>query len=81
MYACDLISGSSHFRTTVDKGIEIIHGLRGYTSGYAIPSFIIDAPNGGGKIPILPEYVQGHDENGNIILKNYTGNTYLYPNY
>ena len=78
MYQCDPVSGTSHFRTSVSKGIEIIAGLRGYTTGYAIPNYVIDAPGGGGKIPILPEYVQGH-ENGNLILKNYEGKLFSYP--
>ena len=78
MYQCDPVSGTSHFRTSVSKGIEIIAGLRGYTTGYAIPNYVIDAPGGGGKIPILPEYVQGH-ENGNLILKNYEGKIFSYP--
>jgi len=78
LYQCDLIPGSAHFRTPVSKGIDIIQGLRGFTSGYAIPHFVIDAPGGGGKIPILPEYYQGHTEEG-IILKNYEGKIYKYP--
>jgi lysine 2,3-aminomutase len=78
LYQCDPIPGSAKFRTSVDKGLEIIHGLRGFTSGYAVPHYVIDAPGGGGKIPLLPEYVQGR-ENGNIILKNYEGKTFLYP--
>jgi lysine 2,3-aminomutase len=78
LYQCDLIPGSLHFRTPVSKGLEIIKGLRGFTSGYAIPHFVIDAPGGGGKIPLLPEYVAGKDENG-YILVNYQGKTYRYP--
>jgi lysine 2,3-aminomutase len=77
LYQCDPISGSSHFRTPVAKGLEIIQGLRGYTSGYAVPSFVIDAPGGGGKIPIIPDYFQGRDENG-VVLKNFKGLTYHY---
>jgi lysine 2,3-aminomutase len=79
MYACDLVSGSSHFRTSVWKGLEIIKGLRGHTSGYAIPSFIVDAPNGGGKIQLLPLNVKGFDDKGNVILKNYLEQDCLYP--
>jgi lysine 2,3-aminomutase len=78
LYQCDLIPGSLHFRTPVSKGLEIIKGLRGFTSGYAIPHFVIDAPGGGGKIPLLPEYVAGKDENG-YILVNYQGKTFRYP--
>ncbi len=77
LYQCDQILGSSHFRTPVAKGLEIIQGLRGFTSGYAIPTFVIDAPGGGGKIPMIPEYYQGRDENG-VVLKNFQGLTYHY---
>jgi len=78
LYQCDPIPGSSHFRTPVSKGLEMIQGLRGHTSGYAVPTFAIDAPGGGGKIPLLPEYVIGRDENG-IILRNYEGRIFCYP--
>ncbi len=78
IYQCDPVPGSSHFRTPVEKGLEIIHGLRGFTSGLAVPHFVIDAPGGGGKIPLLPDYYQGR-ANGNIVLENYQGNTYYYP--
>src|SRR5438445_229752 len=57
IYMCDQVAGAEHFRTTVEKGLEIIQGLRGWTSGLAVPHFVIDAPGGGGKIPLLPEYV------------------------
>lgn len=80
LYQCDPILGSGHFRTTVKKGLEIIKGLRGFTSGYAIPAYVIDAPGGGGKIPLLPDYVTTHNENG-LLLKNYEGKSYLYPDY
>ena len=78
LYQCDPIPGSAHFRTTVDKGLEIISGLRGYTTGYAVPTYVIDAPGGGGKIPLLPEYVVGRDGN-DLVLKNYKGDIYRYP--
>jgi lysine 2,3-aminomutase len=78
LFQCDPIPGTSHFRTPVSKGLEIIQGLRGYTSGYAIPTFAIDAPGGGGKIPLLPEYVIERDENG-IIVRNYEGRIFTYP--
>jgi lysine 2,3-aminomutase len=78
LYQCDPIPGSSHFRTPVSKGLEMIQGLRGHTSGYAVPTFAIDAPGGGGKIPMLPEYVIGRDENS-IILRNYEGKIFYYP--
>ena len=77
LYQCDPIPGSSHFRTPVTKGLEIIQGLRGFTSGYAIPHYVIDTPGGGGKIPLLPEYFQGRDGN-NIVLKNFEGKTFKY---
>lgn len=80
LYQCDPILGSAHFRTPVSKGIEIIKGLRGHTSGYAIPHYVIDAPGGGGKIPILPDYYQGKEGN-EIILKNYENKIFKYPDY
>lgn len=79
LYQCDPIVGSKHFRTKVAKGLEIIQGLRGHTSGYAVPTFVIDAPHGGGKIPLLPEYLQGWDADGNVVLKNYEGLLFKYP--
>jgi len=79
IYQCDPIPGSNHFRTKVSKGIEIIKGLRGFTTGYAVPTFVIDAPGGGGKIPLLPEYFQGEID-GKVILKNYEDKTFYYPN-
>ena len=78
MYQCDPVAGSAHFRTSVSKGLEIISGLRGYTSGYAVPHYVIDAPGGGGKIPILPEYLIGREGN-NIVLRNYEGQIFHYP--
>jgi len=78
LYQCDPIPGSGHFRTPIEKGLEIIRGLRGFTSGYAVPHFVIDAPGGGGKIPLLPEYYQGKKD-GFVVLKNYEGKTFYYP--
>ncbi|MBN2399108.1 MAG: KamA family radical SAM protein [Candidatus Aminicenantes bacterium] len=78
LYQCDPILGSSHFRTPVQKGLEIIEGLRGHTSGYAVPHYVIDAPQGGGKIPLLPDYYQGR-QNHDVLLRNYQGNIYRYP--
>jgi lysine 2,3-aminomutase len=78
LYQCDLIPGSGHFRTTVKKGLEIIKGLRGFTSGYAIPTFVVDAPGGGGKIPLLPNYVVEHNDD-KIVLRNYKGVLCEYP--
>jgi lysine 2,3-aminomutase len=79
IYQCDLVPGSSHFRTTIETGIDIIENLRGHTSGYAVPQFVVDAPGGGGKIPILPAYVV---ESGpeKWVLRNYKKNQYTYPN-
>jgi lysine 2,3-aminomutase len=77
IYQCDPIPGSSHFRTPVSKGLEIIQGLRGHTSGYAIPHYVIDAPGGGGKIPLLPEYYQGR-EGDYVVMKNFEGKVYKY---
>jgi lysine 2,3-aminomutase len=78
LYQCDPISGSAHFRTSVEKGLEIIQGLRGHTTGYAVPTYVIDAPGGGGKIPLLPEYVVGRDGD-DLLLRNYEGKVYRYP--
>jgi lysine 2,3-aminomutase len=78
LYQCDPIVGSSHFRTPVQKGLEIIRGLRGHTTGYAVPSYVIDAPEGGGKIPILPDYVAGRDGD-DLVLTNYEGKLFRYP--
>jgi lysine 2,3-aminomutase len=77
LYQCDPILGSSHFRTPVEKGIEIIEGLRGHTTGYAVPTYVIGAPGGGGKIPIGPEYMLGRDEEG-VLLRNYQKEHYKY---
>jgi len=78
LYQCDPITGSAHFRTNVEKGLEIIRGLRGHTSGYAVPSFVVDAPGGGGKIPLLPDYVVGRDGD-DLLLTNFEGGIYRYP--
>ncbi len=78
IYQCDPIPGSSHFRTHVSKGVEIIRALRGFTSGYAVPTFVVDAPGGGGKIPVMPGYVAGRDEDG-LLLRNYEQKIFRYP--
>ncbi len=78
IYQCDLINGSSHLRTSVAKGLEIIEGLRGHTTGYAVPQFVIDAPGGGGKVPINPGYVLHHDHE-RIVIRNYEGEIFEYP--
>ena len=78
IYQCDLATGTSHFRTTVAAGIKIIESLRGHTTGYAVPTFVIDAPGGGGKVPISPEYVISKNK-GNIIIRNWKKEIYVYP--
>ena len=78
IYQCDPVKGANHLRTRVEKGLEIYKALRGHTSGLAVPNFVIDAPGGGGKIPLLPEYVQSID-NEKVVMKNYEGNTHEYP--
>ncbi len=72
IYQCDLVEGAGHFRTPVAKGIEIIEALRGHTSGYAVPTFVVDAPGGGGKIPVMPNYMVSMSDH-KIILRNYEG--------
>lgn len=80
LYACDLSKGLEHFRTPVSKGIEIIEGLRGHTSGCAVPTFAVDAPGGGGKIPVMPNYVVSQSHN-KVVLRNFEGTitTYTEP--
>ena len=77
IYMADQVAGAEHFRTSVQTGIEIMRALRGWTSGLAIPYFVIDAPGGGGKIPILPEYVESMNED-EVVLKNFRGERYVY---
>ena len=80
LYQCDLVEGAGHFRTTIAKGIEIIEGLRGHTSGYAVPTYVVDAPGGGGKIPVMPQYLISQAP-GKVVLRNYEGyiSTYTEP--
>lgn len=78
LYQCDIVPGSEHFRTSVQTGIDIIDRMRGYTTGYAVPNYVVDAPNGGGKIRILPEAIVGKSGD-NLLLKNYKGDIYTYP--
>jgi len=78
LYQCDLIRGSSHLRTSVSEGLAIIEGLRGHTSGYAVPQFVIDGPGGGGKIPLNPDYILQRDHE-KVLLRNYEGETFEYP--
>lgn len=72
LYICDLVEGAGHFRTPVSKGIEIIEGLRGHTSGFAVPTFVVDAPGGGGKIPVEPNYLISRSDH-KAVLRNYEG--------
>ncbi len=78
LYQCDLIKGSTHLRTSVAKGIEIIEQLRGHTTGYAVPQFVIDAPGGGGKVPINPDYLINRDD-GMTLIRNYENKVFAYP--
>jgi lysine 2,3-aminomutase len=78
IYQADVVAGGEHFRTGIEKGLEIIRALRGWTSGLGVPHFVIDAPGGGGKIPILPEYVESITDE-EVVLRNYAGEVYRYP--
>lgn len=78
LYQCDPISGSAHFRTSVEKGLEIMQGLRGHTTGYAVPTYVVDAPGGGGKIALMPDAVVGRDGD-DVLLRNFEGKVYRYP--
>lgn len=77
LYQCDPVVGTSHLRTTVAKGLELVTALRGHTSGYAVPAYVIDAPGGGGKVPIHPETVVSY-EDGTLLLRNWEGGVYTY---
>ena len=78
IYQCDLISGSAHLRASVRKGLEIMEKLRGHTTGYAVPTYVIDAPGGGGKVPINPEYVLCRNA-GRVLIRNFEGKIFEYP--
>lgn len=78
IYQCDLIAGSAHLRASVRKGLEIMEQLRGHTTGYAVPQFVIDAPGGGGKVPINPDYVVSRNDE-RVIIRNFEGKTFEYP--
>ncbi len=78
LYQLDLIKGSSHLQVPVSKGLEIIEGLRGHTTGYAIPQYVIDAPGGGGKVPVNPNYTIYHDQE-KVVVRNYEGKVFEYP--
>jgi lysine 2,3-aminomutase len=77
IYMCDNVAGVEHFKTTVQKGLEIIRGLRGWTSGLAVPHFVVDAPGGGGKVPLLPEYVEEINDD-QVVFRNYRGERYVW---
>lgn len=78
LYQCDLIAGSAHLRTSVQRGLEIMQQLRGHTSGYAVPQYVIDAPGGGGKVPINPEHVLSHNPD-RVVIRNFEGTIFEYP--
>lgn len=78
LYQMDLITGGAHFKADVRKGIEIIRALRGHTTGYAVPQYVIDAPGGGGKVPINPDYIERITDD-EVVFRNYEGNVFRYP--
>jgi lysine 2,3-aminomutase len=78
IYQCDLISGSAHLRASVHRGLQIMEALRGHTTGYAVPQYVIDAPGGGGKVPISPEYVLSKNSE-RILIRNFEGRVFEYP--
>jgi lysine 2,3-aminomutase len=78
LFQADLVVGTSHFRTPIEKGLEIMRGLRGFTTGYAVPQFAVDLPGGGGKTPMLPEYYLGREDDA-LIMRNYEGGVYRVP--
>ena len=78
VYQCDLIAGSAHLRTSVRQGLEIMKALRGHTTGYAVPQYVIDAPGGGGKVPINPDYILQRNA-GRVVIRNFEGKVFEYP--
>ena len=78
LYQCDLIAGSAHLRASVRKGLEIMEALRGHTTGYCVPTYVIDAPGGGGKVPVSPEYVLSRNDD-RVVIRNYEGKVFEYP--
>ena len=78
IYQCDLIAGSAHLRSTVSRGLEILDGLRGHTTGYAVPQYVIDAPGGGGKVPINPGYILRKTAD-KVLIRNFEGRVFEYP--
>lgn len=78
VYQCDLIAGSAHLRTSVRKGLDIMKALRGHTTGYAVPQYVIDAPGGGGKVPVNPDYVLSRNAD-RVVIRNFEGKVFEYP--
>jgi lysine 2,3-aminomutase len=78
IYQCDLIAGSAHLRTSVRKGLQVMESLRGHTTGYAVPEYVIDAPGGGGKVPVAPDYVLSRNAD-RVVIRNYEGKIFEYP--
>lgn len=78
LYQCDMVRGTSHFRTPPSDGVRIIEKLRGHTSGYGVPTFVVDAPGGGGKVPLAPQYIVA-EQPDRLVLRNYAGELYEYP--
>jgi lysine 2,3-aminomutase len=78
VYQCDLISGSAHLRSSVRQGLKVMDGLRGHTTGYAVPQYVIDAPGGGGKVPVNPEYVLSRNAD-RVVIRNFEGKIFEYP--
>jgi lysine 2,3-aminomutase len=78
LYQCDPVLGTAHLRTTVERGLELMDGLRGHTTGYAVPTYVVDAPGGGGKVPVQRQTILGY-EDGVVTLRNWAGDTYTYP--
>src|SRR5258705_441909 len=78
IYQCDLIAGSAHLRASVRKGLDIMQSLRGHTTGYAVPQYVIDAPGGGGKVPVNPNYVLSHNAD-RVVIRNFEGKIFEYP--
>ena len=77
-YQCDLIAGSAHLRTSVREGLKLMEKLRGHTTGYAIPQYVVDAPGGGGKVPLNPEYILSHNAD-RLVIRNFEGKIFEYP--
>jgi lysine 2,3-aminomutase len=78
LYQCDLIAGSAHLRASVRQGLEVMEQLRGHTTGYGVPTYVIDAPGGGGKVPVSPEYVLSRNPD-RVVIRNYEGKIFEYP--